>query len=194
MPFKNMQNVEMLGDEIYLYKNFLLKDEIDYLNNFLNGLSKDEWHVPPPNPIPHVGPKIDFLKVVVDRLSTMVDGYFVHHNEVLNKLIVGDEWGAHADNAEFKHIREKSKLLKDGDKFEYVDNTAYGVIVYINDDYEGGEIYYPNQNIQYKPCAGDLLIHSSEEKCRHGVRKVINGDRYAWTSRLSNKIKVPVEQ
>ena len=193
MPFKDMSKIKVLGDGIYLYENCLSEDELKLINNYIKSLKDDDWYAPPPHPIPHVSPKIDLVKIIIDKVYSLIDGYTVHHNEVLNRLKVGDEWGAHADNAEFQQIREKSKLLKDGDPFNIVDNTAYGIIVYLNNDYEGGEIYYSKQNIEHKPNPGDLLIHSSEEKCTHGVRRVRSENRYAWTSRLSNQIKIPIE-
>jgi hypothetical protein len=59
--------------------------------------------------------------------------------------------------------------------------THYGVVLYLNDDYEGGEIYYPKLDIQYKPKAGDMIIHPGSEEYAHGVRDISNGTRYVIT-------------
>lgn len=57
----------------------------------------------------------------------------------------------------------------------------YGVVLYLNDDYEGGEIYYPKLNLQYEPKAGDMVIHPGTEEYSHGVKDISSGKRYAIT-------------
>ena len=42
---------------------------------------------------------------------------------------------------------------------------------------KGGEICYPEYNIEHKPKAGDLVIHGCETI--HAVKKVKHGKRYA---------------
>ena len=193
MPLKDMSSVKVLGDNIYLYENFLSKKDCKKINKKLNKISENFWHAPGIYKFPTVSPKMKITKKIVKKLKKKSDGYIVHHNEVFTKLIKGESWREHSDNADFLSIREKANLLKENEPYMVVDNTAYGIVVYINDDYEGGEIYYVNQDIIYKPKAGDLIIHSSEEKCRHGVKEVISGIRYAWSSNFGVLIKVPVE-
>lgn len=53
-------------------------------------------------------------------------------------------------------------------------------ITYLNDDYEGGEIYFPDIGLTYKPVAGTLLFF--EGSLRHGVRAVAQGVRYTSPS------------
>ena len=49
-------------------------------------------------------------------------------------------------------------------------------VIYLNDDYEGGEIYFPDIGLSHKPAAGTLLCF--EGSLRHGVRAVTRGLRY----------------
>lgn len=51
-------------------------------------------------------------------------------------------------------------------------------IVYLNDDYEGGEIFFPDYDISIKPKAGDLVAFPDNENFRHGVNKITSGTRY----------------
>jgi hypothetical protein len=143
--------------------------------------------------MPTISPEMKVTELIINRLEQIVDGYDVHHNKIFTKLIKGDWWGEHSDNADFQEIRKKSKELKDGQEFRTVENTAYGVVVYINDNYSGGDIFYTKQNFSYKPKSGDLIVHSAEEKCEHGVREVTDGVRYAWSSNLGNLIRIPIE-
>lgn len=60
-------------------------------------------------------------------------------------------------------------------------------LVYINDDYDGGEIYFPDHNIYIKPKSGDLLCFPDNPDFVHGVKPIINGIRYTtprWFTRL----------
>jgi hypothetical protein len=56
----------------------------------------------------------------------------------------------------------------------------WGSVIYLNDDYEGGEIYYPDYDYWYKPKAGSMAMH--EGNTRHGVKKVISGERFCAAS------------
>lgn len=38
-------------------------------------------------------------------------------------------------------------------------DISFGVVIYINDNYDGGEIVYPDKNISIKPVARSLVIH-----------------------------------
>ena len=58
-------------------------------------------------------------------------------------------------------------------------SIKYGIVYYFNDNYDGGEIFYPKLNIQYKPKARDLIIHPGTLEYMHGVRDVSNGVRYS---------------
>jgi hypothetical protein len=52
--------------------------------------------------------------------------------------------------------------------------------MYINDDYDGGDIeFYVNGNlINHKPEAGDILIFPSTEPYYHGVKTILNGEKF----------------
>ncbi len=64
----------------------------------------------------------------------------------------------------------------------------YGLVLYLNDNYDGGEIYYPKLNLQYKPKSGDMVIHPGTEEYAHGVKDIYNGTRYAITLFACTKI------
>jgi hypothetical protein len=48
--------------------------------------------------------------------------------------------------------------------------------LYFNSDYEGGEIYFPELDYEYKPKAGDLMTFDPTHP--HGVRGLTEGTRY----------------
>jgi predicted 2-oxoglutarate/Fe(II)-dependent dioxygenase YbiX len=51
--------------------------------------------------------------------------------------------------------------------------------MYFNDEYEGGEIVFPNQGVFHKPKAGDVaLFPCGGTEYEHEVKKVTEGKRY----------------
>lgn len=58
---------------------------------------------------------------------------------------------------------------------EYPDRE-YASILYLNDDYEGGELYITDLKITIKPKKGQLVCFQGG-KYMHGVKKIITGER-----------------
>jgi predicted 2-oxoglutarate/Fe(II)-dependent dioxygenase YbiX len=62
----------------------------------------------------------------------------------------------------------------------------YASVIYLNDDYDGGELYFPRIDVEMKPVAGTLVAFTGGEKHLHGVRKVGRRTRYTmpgWYTR-----------
>jgi len=58
----------------------------------------------------------------------------------------------------------------------------FGCIYYLNDDYEGGEIYFPNHDITLKPKPNTLVFFPGNHDYLHGVYPVKSGIRYTLSS------------
>jgi len=56
---------------------------------------------------------------------------------------------------------------------------AISAIAYLNDDYEGGELEFPNFNVKIKPEAGMLILFPSNFAYAHIARPVTSGTKYA---------------
>ena len=112
----------------------------------------------------------EFFKSLTDRAKTSIQETMkVQLNEVSPSIVrwrVGDGQEPHADKQEL-----------DGTPNPYPENDIAS-LVYLNDDYEGGEIYFPNQNLQFKPNAGSLVFFPGDIYYLHGVTKVTEGTRY----------------
>lgn len=57
-------------------------------------------------------------------------------------------------------------------------DIAFSIVMYLNDEYTGGEISFPNHNISIKPQPGSLIIFPSQEPFLHQVKTVESGQRY----------------
>jgi hypothetical protein len=55
----------------------------------------------------------------------------------------------------------------------------WGIVIYLNDEYEGGNIEYPDQGIAFKPKVGSMLVHRGN--IPHQVQVVTSGSRYYIT-------------
>lgn len=58
-------------------------------------------------------------------------------------------------------------------------------LFYLNDEYEGGELYFPNQGVQFKPKVGAAYFFPGDMNYIHGITEITAGERYTcpffWT-------------
>ena len=58
---------------------------------------------------------------------------------------------------------------------------SWGVCTYFG-EWEGGELYYPNQDVTINVKPGDLVIHGALSDCMHGVKEITSGTRYTFSN------------
>lgn len=75
----------------------------------------------------------------------------------------------------------------------YSYNCTVSLVAYINDDYDGGELYFRLQNLNIKPKAGDLYIFPSNYMYPHQAKPVSSGLKYSIVTMLdySKKFHTP---
>jgi hypothetical protein len=106
------------------------------------------------------------------KMKNLLENYFsvelYSRPPVLIKWFAGLEQRPHAD-----------KQLSDGspNPFPTYDLNS---LIYYNDDFEGGELYYPEHDIVIKPEPGLAVAHPGDIHYLHGVKKIISGER--WTT------------
>jgi len=59
---------------------------------------------------------------------------------------------------------------------DQLDSDNFICMAYINDNYKGGELHFPEIGIQYKPRAGEAILYQAKEK--HMVTELLSGTRY----------------
>lgn len=99
---------------------------------------------------------LDFLKV-----SELYCSYFSFH-----KLLEGMRVSPHSDSMDIDG--------KEGAK-----DREFATLLYLNDDFEGGELYFPEHGVEYSPEKGSLVLFSGGKNNLHGVKTVLNKDRNA---------------
>jgi len=59
-------------------------------------------------------------------------------------------------------------------------HRTYSSIIYLNDEYEGGETFFPGHGVRVKPERGLLIAFGAGPDYAHGVSKVTKGLRYTY--------------
>jgi hypothetical protein len=57
--------------------------------------------------------------------------------------------------------------------------TTVSIVVYLNDDYEGGEIWFPRFGLSHKPETGDIVVFPSTYVYEHASQDMISGTKYS---------------
>jgi hypothetical protein len=119
----------------------------------------------------NINPMISALQ---ERLKSEVDKFFNVDAWPTSTAIVrwlpGQLQMPHAD----KELHEGDNAGKPND-FPWYDIAG---LFYLNDEYEGGELYFPNQGIQFKPKAGAAYFFPGDLNYIHGVTEIKSGIRY----------------
>lgn len=194
---------EMIGS----IEDFLTSDELQLLNNFIRSnetWDKSETHynedgtviydsgywdgrVATYPSINKTSPEaIHTIQEIVKRLKTKIDSFFnvdaSPTSPALVRWLPGNFQMPHAD----KELHEGENRGKSND-FPWYDIAT---IIYLNEDYEGGELYFPNQGIEFKPKAGGAYFFPGDMNYIHGIKEITSGIRYTcpffWTI-LSHK-------
>jgi hypothetical protein len=72
--------------------------------------------------------------------------------------------------------------MTDTENNEWFHHRDFGAIIYLNNDYKGGETYYPQHNQSIVPEVGKLAVHPGTPDHMHGVTKIENSVRYTIAS------------
>jgi hypothetical protein len=196
-------------ENIVEIENFMTDEELYFLQNFarnLNTWDQTETHynedgtiiyeseywkdrVASSYTLMQVEPKVhQTIRNLIERFRPLVEEHFKVKAMATNPCIVrwlpGQLQMPHAD----KELHEGDNAGKPND-FPYYD---LGSLFYLNDDYEGGELYFPNQDVVIKPKKGSGYFFPGDMNYIHGVKEVKSGIRYTcpffWTI-LSHKGK-----
>lgn len=176
---------------IFIIKNFIDQEIASILVDLAKNSSEDEWskyNYTERHENDEWEDRILLLNQCVgfdDKKNNIVKNVFDKIKKEINAILDKNIYEYTGFNTIYRSvIGQEMKTHSDsglGPKFKY------GVVLYLNDEYEGGEIFYPNLGLEFKPEAYSLLIHPAHEAYRHGVKKVSSGIRYSMTTFLKLK-------
>ena len=173
--------IAKLSDQVYEIQNFLTKEELDQVMQFVKEKNKSDWH--------NENVQYDFwadkvlnsnlineeplFNKIYNSVSDLFSGNFELTGINMQRYMINDALGDHTDD-HGGHTANGEKVF-------------YGVVVYYNDDYEGGELKYPDLGIIHKPLSGSLLLHGGE--VLHGTMPV-KSDSHRYISSMFVKHKL----
>jgi predicted 2-oxoglutarate/Fe(II)-dependent dioxygenase YbiX len=83
-----------------------------------------------------------------------------HQPMCINKYFTGKMMGPHVDGDEGSE-----------------NNPVMSAVLYINDDYLGGELDFPNQGVTIKPSAGSVIMFPSTQPFIHNPKEILAGEK-----------------
>jgi len=69
-----------------------------------------------------------------------------------------------------------------------VSTRCVSVLIYLNDDYEGGNINFPNSKVSLKPEAGSIIFFPSNFLYVHQIEPITNGIKYSLPNWYHNVV------
>ena len=111
---------------------------------------------------------------IVEKINNHVSFFFskdVSLNTIhAQKFQTGGLGHVHSDNTD-----------ENGDSNHFEINK-YAAIIYLNDQYSGGEVFFPEHEMDVRPKAGSLVLFPGGKENIHGVREITSGLRYTIIS------------
>lgn len=185
--------VEVLGDNLDNIKtvnDFIQKDDLILIKSFFDDLGnndvtdimhlKETYHFDFPKEIKSVIRKYDAL--IVEKAKELYKFDFINGENILRGTIhkIGSWSHPHTDILEAELEPQKP----DDEEFVGWRDAWDGYLacnLYINDNYSGGEVFFPERNVSIKPVANQLIMWPGNKYFIHGVNDPIDAGRYTLT-------------
>ena len=159
---------------IVTISNFLTEEEISYL---MEGLGDRPSH----RFVSQKGPNVEPL-TYMRKYAGLPDKHNIINkvkNEIEKAYNLEDiKIVAKEDFLGVVHWEIGSYLTTHVDDLGYVTDNHLPILIYLNDNYEGGEIKFETHDVSIKPKTGDLIIFPGNMHYAHEVTKILSGDRY----------------
>jgi hypothetical protein len=173
--------INKIYDNIYEIENFITDEECQEILEIAYLSKEEDWHVDKDeyNTSEFWSDKSLYLYTnppeVINNINDRVSTFFKSFDHITKINAI------HRFSKDVAMGRHKDNYTKMGNI-----SSAYGVVLYYNDNYLGGEIEYPDLNIKLKPKAKSLIIHAGD--ILHGTTSVQSDSiRYFSTSFIREK-------
>lgn len=170
-------------DKVYVIKDVLDKEDLQQVIKYLKNtpVTFDQTGYSPYGL--YAANDSPTLTYVLDRyyniLKNIIETSFncSVYDEGLTSIVemkTGDSMPVHLDHGS---VQNKSVGLKTGAGNPTRDLSS---VLYYNNDYEGGEIYFPEQDLLIKPQPGMFICFPAKDEFPHQVKEIKSG--YRWCS------------
>ena len=185
----NLDNRNAMTEDIIVYENFLTKEESDNLIRVLDKQaesSKISWmpisfYESYSSVLPQDGdPELEEFNLPSTFLSDIKAKIIEAVASIKNldpKQIV--EIGYHTQKWEpGAYARKHSDNTDEHGNTGPFERSRYAGFIYLNDNFDGGLLRFPDQNIEIQPKAGTLAVFDGGHKNMHEVSLITKGVRY----------------
>jgi hypothetical protein len=187
----NNFNVESITEDVLLIKDFLSKEELSQIFSIINKTPEEDWYIEYHSNLKRFCME-KFGRDDVDNLVS--EGKFeitenwndknlnIQDNDIyksvyqrLSRVVsISDSSLELSGFATIQRMQEGVELKSHTD--QHTDpSIQHAAIIYLNDDYIDGELFFENSNIEIKPESGSLLLFPGNDQYKHGVRHVGKG-------------------
>ena len=165
-------------DNIIVIDDFLDKEILSILNDFIknktNGIQDDYTFI---SKKMFKDENVQVFNILVNlekEIPHSINAYLKRFSaQVGQKPLFNMTLASRIPNTEMEeHFDYNPEEIGNGNIFANITS-----LIYLNDDYEGGEIVFPYQNTTYKPNSGSLLIFPSNYL--HKVLECYGNSRYS---------------
>lgn len=119
---------------------------------------------------------IDILRVYAKKSNHIQKDFFNLDLDVIVTKSFGSGWSPGTSGAPHIDAIEKEKFIE------------FSTVIYLNDDYDGGNIFFPKQNFSIKPKKySAIFFPGNDYDYLHGVSAIESGNRYTALFMQSTK-------
>lgn len=183
--------------QLHVMENFITEEELSIFRNLLLGESdwvKQEKYYPDirqhytlSNEKGEHPDLINIDRKIKNKIHRELEQHyaqllFIPTNLSYNRWMIGDEIKSHNDSG---HpwgeliIEERGWEEPPVPISEHFND--YASVVYLTDNYEGGEFFFNYLDYKIKPSAGDVITFPANHFYTHGVTRLISGERMTIT-------------
>lgn len=112
---------------------------------------------------------LEKIVVLIENAIVNVSKDYANYNDI--------EIGSLAPVSISKYI-EGAYMGPHTDSYDDDEKPTISVVAYLNDEYQGGEINFPNQGVNIKPEAGSIVVFPSRSPYVHESKTIISGTKY----------------
>ena len=196
---------EELYKGIFVVRNFLTEDEIAVLEKQFTEMTEEEWSKQYTDSLYYFIDKQYGVKTI-EEAQALGHDIKIDENWVDKNALIKDQGVLNSINTRLSKLFEPFKDLDlqgvgsiqrqyEGVSLSYhVDSLSNPLVVfanvmYINDDFTGGELHFPTIDVKYRPEKGALIVFPSADDYLHGVLPVGPGPvRYALPAFVNRKV------
>jgi len=174
---------KQIHDQIFLIENFISDDEKNELLGIATAASQEDWERDYLENNEEY--QIDKNALWYDKALNIESNLRVDLQERLKKAI--------PENFKVKKFLTIQRHYPGSNLPEHIDKDhdekmEYAAVLYLNEDYLGGELYFPDLDIELRLPEKSLILFYTGKPYLHGVKEILPGPiRYVIATFIWNK-------